>query len=251
MNKTILTAALAAWAALLAGPKAMAQDDGPMFVPLEMWACKFKDRKDQDDMDQVYRALANGPGNEGYSAWHISPYMVGDRVEQFDFLYLGAWNDGSTMGSGLTSYMQGGQDIDEAWNATVDCMASMYASNTIQSVPDGDSDGNFMLTVSDCKVADGSSGGQAIGALNRFNAYRVANGSTVPTFAWFPVYGGGGAEFDFKLVHAYSDAQNLGDEFSWYVDHQAYNTYNQITQGVVDCDEARLYNGRTLISGMN
>jgi len=253
MKKSFMTAALAALVPLFAGPPAMAQDDGPAFRPVEMWACKFKDRKDQDDLDRVYELEAQVSGGGGYSAWHLSPYMVGDRVEQFDFIYLGAWADGTTMGAGLAQYMANGQAAENAWDATLDCLGSMYASTRIQAVPaaSGDGSGGFVMTISDCKVAHGSTAGQAIGALTRFNDYRVANGSTVPTFAWFPVYGGGGAEFDFKLAHAYTDVEALGNEFSWYVDHQAYNTYNQITQGVVDCDEARLYMGRTIVSGMN
>ena len=252
MRRAILTAAAAAFT-FFAAPTAFAQDEGPAFRPVEMWACKYKDRKDQDDMNRVYEAVMEASEGGGYSAWHLAPYMVGDRVEQFDFLYLGAWRDGRSMGADMTSYAQNGEDAEEAWDETVDCLGSMYASTRIQAVPEegGDGSGGFVMTVSDCKVSHGSTAGQAVSALRRFNDYRVANGSTVPTFAWFPVYGGGGAEFDFKLAQAFSSLQEMGDQFSWYVDHQAYNTYNQITQGVVDCDEARLYMGRTLSSGMN
>jgi hypothetical protein len=55
--------------------------------------------------------------------------------------------------------------------------------------------------------------------------------------------GGGGAEFDFKLVHVYNDYQHLGDSFQWVVDNQAYLVNQDMTEGLVSCDEARVYNG--------
>jgi hypothetical protein len=105
--------------------------------------------------------------------------------------------------------------------------------------------------VSDCNVSHGNSNGQAIGAISRFNEYRVDNGMEIGTIAWFPVYGGGEAEFDFKLLNVYTGPQHLGDGFSWYVDHQAYNVEGPMMEGVVDCDEARMYLGRTLMDSMN
>jgi hypothetical protein len=252
MKRLLLAASAATIAVCLAGTPAGAQDGGPAFQPLEMWACTFRDRMDQGDMDGVYERVAEGTGDTPYAAWQLTPYMAGNRYKDFDFIYLGAWPDGSTMGADLENYFTNAGDAAEAWEETAECAGFLYASNTIQEVPDSDDDsGNFMLTISDCKVAHGRTAAQAIGALNRYNDYRVANGSAVPTFAWFPAYGNGGAEFDFKLAQAFAGPQEVGDSFSWFVDNQAYNVNNALTQGLVDCDEARLYFGRTIMDNMN
>ena len=253
MKKILLIAAAAATTWCLLAAPASAQDDGPMFQPLEMWTCKFRDRKDQDDMNDVYEGIAEATGGAPYAAWQLNPYMAGNRIDLFDFIYLGAWPDGSAMGADMANYFANAGDVGQAWEDTVECAGFLYASNTIQDVPDnGDDDsGNFMLAISDCKIAHGRTAAQAVGALNSYNDYRVANGSVVPTFVWFPAYGSGGAEFDFKLAQAYSGPQALGDQLSWFVDNQAYNVNNAMTQGLVDCDESRLYIGRTLMDSMN
>jgi len=253
MKRLLLSAIVATTGLGLVAAPANAQDDAPSFVPLEMWTCKFRDRKDQDDMNQVYEGIEESVGDAQYAAWQLNPYMAGNRVDLFDFIYLGAWPDGSTMGADMANYFANAGEVGEAWDETVDCHGFLYASSTVQEVPESDDDGpgNFMMTVSDCKIAHGSTAAQAVGALRRFNDYRVANGAVVPTFVWFPAFGSGGAEFDFKLAQAYSGPQGLGDWVSWAIDNQSYNVRNAMTQGLVDCDEARLYNGRTLMDSMN
>lgn len=253
MRKILLSCVTAIILAISAAPVSFAQDGGPpQFRPVEMWACKYKDGKDQGDMDNVYEGIVESASDEAYAAWHLTPYFVGNLQQQFDFIYLGAWADGSTFGSDLTYYFANGSDAIEAWEETVTCASLMFASSTIQPNPDNaGGDGTFMLTISDCEVAKGRTNGQALGALRRFNDYRVANGSTVGTFAWFPVYGGGNAEFDFKLAHAYSGPQALGDDFQWYVDNEAYNVEGDLTEGLVSCDEARAYVGSTIMDNLN
>jgi hypothetical protein len=231
----------------------LAQDGGPpQFRPVEMWACQYRDGKDREDMDKVYEGFVDASSGAAYAAWHLTPYFVGNLQQQFDFIYLGAWENGSTFGGDLANLMANAGDAEEAWEETVTCASLMFASSRIQPNPDNaDASGNFMITISDCNVDEGRTSAQALGALRRFNDYRVANGSTVGTFAWFPVYGGGTAEFDFKLAHAYAGPQALGDDFQWYVDNQAYVVEGELTEGLVSCDEARVYTGSTIMDNMN
>ncbi|MFT5501742.1 MAG: hypothetical protein ACI88G_001881 [Woeseiaceae bacterium] len=230
-----------------------AQDGGPpQFRPVELWACQYKDGKDKGDMDKVYEGIVESTSDAAYAAWHLSPYFVGNLQQQFDFIYLGAWADGTTFGGDLASYMADSADVASEWDETVDCASLMFASNTIQPNPGaGDGNGEFVLTVSDCDVAHGRTAAQALGAIRRFNDYRVANGMTIGTFAWFPVFGGGDADFSFKLAQAYSGAQALGDGFQWSVDNQAYNVEGDMTDGLVSCDESRVYFGSTIMDNLN
>jgi len=249
MKRLIIAAATAALTLSMGTEITLAQDGGaPEFRPLEIWACSFRDRKDQDDLSDVYERLVEANGDDAYAAFQLNSYFRGAN-QDFDFLYVGVWQDGTTMGSNLTNYFENNSDVDAAWEETADCPTStMYASTRIQSP--GDGDGNFILTVSDCNIGHGISPGQAIGALQRFNSYRVANGSTVGTIAWFPVYGGGGAEFDIKLVNTFSSLQHFGDTFQWFVDNQAYLVQQEMTNGILDCDEARVYMGSTIMNNM-
>jgi hypothetical protein len=250
MKRILITAATAACTLFMGSGFTFAQEGVPELRPIEMWVCNYRDGKDQGDFDDVLEDTVESAGDDPYAAFQLSPYFVsGDQ--DFDFIYLGVWENGTTMGSDMAEYAATSGDIDEAWNDAVDCPASiMYASMRIQQ-NDGGGDGNFMLSISDCNVAHGASTGQALGALTRFNNYRVANGSTVGTIAWFPIYGAGAVEFDFKLVHVYSGWPHFGDSFQWFVDNQAYLVQEDVLDGVVSCDVPRLYNGETILNNLN
>jgi hypothetical protein len=252
MKRLLLVTLTAAFTFSMNIPTTFAQDGPPQFRPVEMWVCSFKDRKDQGDIDDVYEMIAASDEDGGYAAWQLNPYFAGTRGQNIDFIYLGAWADNATMGAGLEDAWQNHPEIDEAWEEVVDCQGLMFASLRIQPNPDNaDGNGNFVLSVSDCKTGHGVGSAQAVDAIRKFNDYRVANGVTLGTFAWFPVYGGGDAEFDFKLATAYSGPRAWGDAGQWTVDNAAYRTRSAITDGIVDCDEARLYTGRTLMDNLN
>ena len=78
----------------------MAQDGGPpSFAPVEMQACTYKDRQDRDDLDGAMDKMTQWMEDEDglpYSAWILSKLYTGPDRE-FDFLYVGAWPDGSTI----------------------------------------------------------------------------------------------------------------------------------------------------------
>jgi len=229
-----------------------AQDGPPQFRPVEMWVCSFRDRKDQDDMDDVYEMIEASSGDTAYAAWQLNPFLTGSRGQNMDFIYLGAWADNSTMGADLENAWQNHPEADAAWNETVDCQGLMYASLQIQANPEGaDGSGGFMLDVRDCNTGKGIGNGQAIDAIRKYNDYRVANGLTVGTFVWFPAYGDGNADFDFKIATAYAGPRAWGDAGQWFTDNAAYRTRNAIAEGILSCDEPRMYIGTTLMDNLN
>ena len=246
MKRLLLAAVTAACTLLMGISMSFAQDGPPSFRPVEMWACSFNDGQDQGDMDKVYADLVEDMGETAYAAFHLDPYFRADQ--NFDFIYLGAWKDGSTMGSSLTE----GDDTSDAWNEAVTCPASFVFASTWLNQPQnaGGGTGEFIMTVSDCKTGHGISNSQAAGALRRYNEYEKANGLDVGTILWYPAFGHGGADFDFKLVHVHTGAQSLGDSFQWYVDNQAYTVRGNLTDGIVECDEARVYMGTTLMNNL-
>lgn len=252
MRRLLLVATTATLTLFTGLSVSLAQDGVPQFRPVEMWACTFNERKDQDDMDKVYE-MYTGNSDAAYSAWQLNPYFVGTLIQQFDFLYLGAWADNTAMGADLADDFAGSGAVEEAWNEVATCGGLMFASLQIQGLPEGGGggDGPFIMTIQDCKVGHGVSNRNAVNAISQFNDYRVANGMSIPTFAWFQTAGDGNAEFDFKLAHAYADAAAWGNAGQWIMENQAYLVRGQMTDGIVDCDEARVYTGRTLMDNMN
>jgi hypothetical protein len=247
MKRLLLAAATAACTFFMGTGLSSAQDGPPQFAPVELWACDYRDGKDQGDLQAVLEDLVRLSDDTPTATRMLSPYLRGPQ-QAMDFIYIATWPDGSTMGRDVANYLENGSDADAAWEDTVDCSASLLYARLMINQPSAepDDDDNFILTVSDCKVAHGRSTGQAIGAIQRYNEYRVTNGSDITTLLWFPVYGGGGAEFDFKQVHVYNDYQHLGDSFQWVVDNQAYQVDQDMTDGLVSCDEARVYIGNNI-----
>jgi len=247
MKRLLLAATTAACTLFMGTGLSIAQDGPPQFAPLELWACNYRDGKDQSDFQPVLDDLAEFAGDTRSAIRILAPYLTGPQ-QAMDFIYIETWADGSTMGRDVGNYLENGSAIDEAWEDTVECSASSLYGRLSINQPSAGPDGNdnFVLTVSDCKVAHGRSSGQAIGAFQRFSEYRVANGSDVIELLWFPVYGGGGAEYNFKQVHVYNDYQHLGDSFQWFVDNQAYLVNQEMTDGLVSCDAARVYLGNNI-----
>ena len=245
--KRSMLAAVATVCTLFFGMSISVAQDGPShFRPVEIWSCSFNDGMDMDDMNDVYEDINEGPGDSSYSGFHLDPYFVGARSQDFDFIYLGVWENGSDM----SDFDPSDNDVEDAWNEAANCSGFLYASTRIQEIPEdaGDATGPFALVVSDCTIEEGRSAGQAVGAMNRFNDYKVANGSTVPTFVWFPALGDGNADFDFKLVMSFPGMQAYGHFFNWYEDNAIYQAQGAMMDGLVDCDDGRLYFGRNVVS---
>jgi hypothetical protein len=256
MNKVLLSMAVIVLSGALGVGTASAQDDEgpPNFSPLELFVCSYRDGQDQGDFDNAMDEMRDWmEENDGapYSAWRLNPFITGGNFDA-DFIYLGSWPDGSTMGKDNAAYFATGADAIEAWDEAVECGVSvMYASHNVKEPPPNVDAGEFVLTVSDCKVAEGRKTGDAIAAMRSWGDYRAANGSLGGQWLWFPAYGGGAVDYTFKLVYGFSGLESFGNYWSWYVDNQGYLTWGDMTGGLVSCDVDRAYIGDTLINGLS
>lgn len=252
MKRLIMTALTAVLTLSMNISTTFAQGGPPQFRPVELWACAFRDRKDQDDMNEVYEMIEANGGDTAYAAWQLNRFVTGNLGQNLDFIYLGAWADYAAMGADLEDVWQNHPEIDAAWEEVVDCQGLMFASLEIQGLSESaDGDDNFLLEIRDCKTGEGVGNGQAVNAIRQYNDYRVANGLAVSTFVWFPTHGGGDAEFDFKIAAAFDGPRAWGDAGQWFFDNAAYRTRGDIGDGILACDEARLYSGTTLMNNMN
>ena len=79
--------------------------------------------------------------------------------------------------------------------------------------------------------------------LDAWAAYQEEHGYGAGTWIMFPAYGGGGAEFDFKIVKGYDSHTEMGNDYELYVKRADYFKKGELVDSVIDCDDARLYNG--------
>jgi len=250
MKRLQLAAVSAACTLLMGASISFAQDGPPSFRPVEMWVCNFNEGQDQGDLDKVYKGIVELTGDAKYAAFQLDPYFV-NANQDFDVIYLGAWANGSTMGSDLANAMENGGGVSDAWNKVLNCPTSvMYASTWLNQPDNGAGNGEALLTVADCHVAHGASNAQAAGALRRYNEYAVAHGSDLGTILWYPAFGHGDAGFDFKLATVFPGAKQFGDWFQWFTDNQVYNVRSDLLDGIVSCDSSRVYTARTIMNNI-
>lgn len=255
--KKILVSVAAAMLAMIFGSGAVVAQEQEQaeirtFVPVEVWVCNYREGKGQADYDRAIEALRSVPAADppaSYLAFRLTRGFYGPD-QDFDFVYLGVWPDGgSSMGRDYDNYVAEGSDANDAWNDAVDCeAASMFASTNVKPPPDDGPPDNFLITASDCDVAEGANTGDAIDAVEAWGQHRTEAGSEGGTWIWFQAFGGGDADFDFKIMNSHRNFQAFGDFFQWYADSAAYRKWGELTDGLLDCDDARVYNSETLIN---
>ena len=128
----------------------------------------------------------------------------------------------------------------------------MFASLNIKAAPENAGDNDFVLTMSNCTVAEGRKTSDATAAMRAYGEYRDANGSPGGSWLWFPAYGGGASQdgFDFKLVNSHAGTEGFGNHYQWVVENAAYLKQGELMDGLVSCDVARAYAGDTIIDTM-
>ena len=252
MRKILLTIFASIVVTLSGIGLSFAQDDSgvPDLTPIELQLCSYRAGQDQADYDKAVDKMSqwmDANDAEPYAAWRLQSLFTGTRTG-FDFIYIGAWTSGTSMGKDMTQYFATAGDAIAAANKAADCGNSqMYTSLNVKE-SDGDGRGEFVLTVSDCNVADGRTTRDAIGALREYGAYRDATGSPGGMWAWFPTYGDGDADFNFKLASSYSSLEAFGNYFQWNRDTQGYIKRSELFDGLLSCDVARAYTGDTLVN---
>ncbi len=76
-------------------------------------------------------------------------------------------------------------------------------------------------------------------ALQAWGEFRSGHGSTAGIWVFFPVYGGGGEEYDFKFVASHANHAEAGADFDNYDPAKAREIF---PRGLLDCDSSRSYN---------
>jgi hypothetical protein len=250
MRKFLLTIGASLLVALSGVGLSFAQDgsDVPDLVPIEISVCSYKDGKDSGDLDRanaMMRKWMDDNDAEPFASFQLDPLFAGDQ--DFDHVSIGVWANGISMGKDMAQWMASASDERAAFADAVDCSGStMFTSLNVMEP--GEGTGTFVLTVTDCTVADGRSTRDAVGALREYGEYRNATGSPGGMWVWFPTYGDGNSDFDFKMASSYASIEAFGNNFQWNRDNQAYIKRTELFRGLLDCNVARSYNGSTIVN---
>jgi len=254
MNNRQLFAAACAALSLMATSVSTAQvSESGMgkVLPVELYACSFKDGKDAGDLDRVvarWNEFMDEGSNDSYSAWLLTPYFYGAE-QDFDIVWMGAFTDGNAMGGGEHRWLTEGGDIAEAFAEVVDCGAHVGLSSAQYKAPPGnETPRSSILTMMDCELNEGKRYSDVKAAELEWAEYQSEAGSENGTWHWFPTFGGGDAEYDYKVVTGYASFVELGADWEQFANGGGRAASMDIFDDVDECDDARVYVAKSIRS---
>ncbi len=98
-----------------------------------------------------------------------------------------------------------------------------------------------MISFSDCNIAEGKSFDDVEPAIRAWADYRAEEGSDAGRWIFFPSYGGGDEDFDYKSITAHQNLEAKGVDWDAYA-AGGYKKAQEIFQGLGSCDSSRVYN---------
>lgn len=246
MKKT-LSLAVSALLLFLAGPASVLADDHESdwkVIPVELFACSYNEGKGPADLDAVidrWNAWADKQGVDSYSAWTLTPYFYGPD-QDFDLLWLGAGKDAVALGKAQDAYLSEDAGLRAGFNSVINCSAHVqYASVQFKAPPKNATPGNSVLTFSDCNIKEGASWDAVNTAMGEWSKHLREAGSEAAIWHWYPAYGGGNEDFDFKWLEGYANFAALGADFESYGNGGGYKVAGGLFGELLDCDSNRAY----------
>ena len=230
--------------------KAIAEESmaPPSFLPLEIYTCNYQKGKDMDDLAKVatkWNAWMDKSEGPAYSAYTLVPLYHSEEIS-FDVAWLGAWPDGETMGAGIEHWLSKGKGMQAEFSRVIKCgTTSNFATLTI--TPPKESGNIDLAEFSNCKVKEGRTVKEAVGAIRKWVKYRAESGADIARWLFFPAYGeSSDADYDFKKVIGYPSYESFGRAYDQFSTGGGYRKYREIFERVMSCDNPRLYDVTTV-----
>ncbi len=221
-----------------------AQDDGMLVIPVELFTCTYNNRQDPDDLDNVidkWNAWADRNEIDDYAAWTLTPYYFGPDQE-FDVIWMGAGKTAVALGKSQDAYLANNDGLDDDFEEVISCDShSNFASVNYKAPPEGATPASSVLTFSDCKYKEGATFSAVSAAMAQWSQHLSDEGSVTGIWHWYPVYGGGGEEFDFKWLQAHANLADLGADYDRYGTGGGFRTRGTLLNHLIDCDSSRAY----------
>ena len=242
---TVLVAAGLTFAAGITCAAEHAGDEGTTdpATPIELFACNYLEGKGPADVDAwagAWNAWADEHDLTDYMAWTMVPYYFSPN-QDFDFLWLGGSPSARALGRAQDMWLATGQEVAEELGGVSICNAhGNFAVLEFKDPPERENPENIVVSFSDCDMADGVTFDDIAPAFGEWAAYRSEHGSTAGMWVFFPAYGGGGEEFDFKFVTAHQNLEDQGADWDQYSE-SGWRKAAELFGEKLSCDSARVY----------
>lgn len=218
-------------------------------IPVDLYACNYKDQKGPDDLDAYaakFNEWADDKNLNDMSIWTLTPYYFGPGDNSdFDFIWMIAGKTAVAMGKTHDTWIADNDGLMEVANSIASCRShANYASVNYKPAPDDETPKDAVLTFSDCNYDKDATFEALEEAMHTWSDHLTEKGSTASIFHWYPVYGGGGEQFDFKWLEAHENYEALGVDFESYGNGRGFETYGELLGPLVTCDAARVYQAK-------
>lgn len=218
-------------------------DEANVATPVEMFACKYNEGKGPADLDaaaEKWNAWADENGVDDYSAWTLVPYYSGPE-QDFDVLWLGGSENARTLGRVQDTWLATGAKEAEGFAEAISCdVHAAYAVLQMKKPPKRDNPSNIVISFSDCNTAEDTTFDDMYMPLIEWGKYKGENDSTAGMWVFFPSFGGGGEEFEFKWVTAHQNLEDMGADWDQFSE-SGWQKANELFAGKLRCDSARSY----------
>lgn len=243
-------ARIAAGAALLtivcANVAAQDEREGPRFTPVEIYTCNYNEGKGSADLDKAtdeWNKFMDKNEVGTYFAVTMTPEYFGP--DTFDFAWLGAWSSGEAMGGGTDLWHAKGGEFAAKFAAVADCDShSNFATTMIKAPPGEGEPASMVLTFTDCTVNDGVDFPQVLEGSHAWAKYQEELGYGNGTWMMFPAFGGGDAEYDFKLANSFENYAGVGKMYDLYGNGGGYQKHGELVGELFECNVDRVYNAK-------
>lgn len=222
----------------------LAQDDDQMepATPVEIFACNYNEGKSYADLDPVVDKFNEWADKQGidYAAWTLVPYYAGPK-QDFDYLWLGGSKSAQALGRAQDLWLSKGGKILDMFDDVAPCQGhANFAALKFKTPAKRDNPSNIIISFSDCNMADGLTFDDVAPALSEWAEYRDGHGSTAGMWVFFPAYGAGGEEFDFKFIASWGNLEEQGADWDQY-SASGHEKAAELFAGKLECDASRVY----------
>jgi len=240
--KKIIVTALSAVGLLASGVVvADSHSELPDFAPIETYTCNYNEGMGPEDLDEAaagWNKWMDDEGQGNYWAATVVPVYFGP--DAFDFGWIGSWTSGTEMGTGTDKWLTEGGEYAAKFAAVADCNThSGFAGSMIKAPPDTSPD-TIVLAFSDCNITTDDPNADLFAKFAQWTEFAEERGYKNGAWVLFPVYGAGGAKFDFKMVQGYDSFADQGADWDLYASGD-YVKAGEINAGDWECDDARIY----------
>jgi hypothetical protein len=226
--------------------------DAPAAFPVEILTCTFNSGKGHSDLDRVnarYNKWADENDRSGYNAWTLTRQFYNSNQE-FDLIWLGAWDNFEVMGQSQDSWVGKGGSIGSDYQKVMSCDIHMLQrAYTVMPLAEETPPETGIVMFSTCSATEGAKPRAVYDAHVKWEQWVREKGHNTAAWAFVPDLGAGEIEFDYYLVRSFPNYTEMGKMGEMLFNGGGEQVAQDTLAGVTSCDEPRVYDSRLVRSG--